>query len=172
MSVGDVSFLGRVDWDWFVSCTVAKREASDVYLKKKAFALIRSICRTQHVHFLQTPFALRIESGRDPRHRHFHFLIGGLTRTSVSERFRTMACWTALLGGMREKFVAGSSEPVGLVPGTCRVRLYDGASGLASYLTKTLNASEVWGWCRAEGIIVSHAAGRCVRRNVRMIAVR
>ncbi len=160
MSAGDITVLESIEWDWFVSCTVATRGASDVFLKKKAFALLRSIARDQHWHFHHLPFALRLESGIDPDHRHFHFLVGSLRHKSQGERFRVMNTWERLLGGTPDR-----------VRGTCRVRLYDSAGGLAGYLTKELNGSEVRGWESGQ-VIVSRAAYRIAFRNRRMVAVR
>ncbi len=161
MSAGDVTALELVRWDWFVSCSVAARAASDVFLKKKAFALMRCIARFQHCHFHYLPFALRCESGIDPDHRHFHFLVGSLANKSQGERFRVIATWNRLLGGTPDR-----------VRGTCRVRLYDPACGLAGYLSKELNASEARAWMREDSVVVSQAAFRCAHRNVRMCAAR
>jgi len=160
MSAGDVTTLELVGWDWFVSCSVAARGASDVFLKRKAFALLRCIARYQHVHFHQLPWALRLESGVDPDHRHFHFFVGSLTHKSQGERFRVIHTWDRLLGGTPDR-----------VRGTCRVRLYDAAGGLAAYLVKELNGSEVRGWVSGQ-VVVSHAAVRCAFRNRGMVAAR
>lgn len=160
MSDGVVSTLELVDWDWFVSCTVAARSASDVFLTRKAFALLRCIARYQHIHFHFLPWSLRLESGVDPSHRHFHLLVGSLNKRSQGERFRVMAAWDRLLGSTPDR-----------VRGTCRIRLYDGAGGLASYLAKNLNQIEVQGWLSGS-VVVSHAAIRCARRNSVMIAAR
>lgn len=161
MSVGDITVLENVGWDWFVSCTVAAREASDVYLKRKAWALLRGIARHQHVHFQYLPFALRLEAGVDPCHRHFHFLVGSLKRQSQNERFRTMDLWGRLLGSTPDR-----------LRGTCRARLYDGSCGLESYLSKQLNAAEARGWMSGDAVILSHAAARIAFRNARMGGVR
>jgi hypothetical protein len=146
MSVGDIFTLESVRWDWFVSCTVSHRGATDVFLKRKAFALLRRIARDQGVWFPKLPFALRIESGIDPDHRHFHFLVGSLRSVEQGSRFKTMAFWDKLLG----------SAP-GRVRGTCRVRLYDPAAGLAGYLAKELNAAEAQAWGNGEVILLRAA---------------
>lgn len=156
MSAGDITMLESVKWDWFVSCTVQVRNASDVFLKKKAFALLRAIARFQHVHYGKIPWALRIESGKDPEHRHFHFLVGSLRQNGQNERFRVMNTWEKLLGSTPDR-----------VKGTCRVRLYDPAIGLAGYLAKELNASEVQGWLQGD-VMLSHAAARISWRNAHM----
>ena len=161
MSAGDISTLELIGWDWFVSCSVAARAASDIYLSRKAFALLRCIARYQHVHFQQLPFALRLESGTDPDHRHFHFLVGSLRHKSQGERFRVMSRWESLLGGTPDR-----------IRGTCRVRLYDSACGLAGYLAKALNRAEVQGWLSGDSVRVSHAAMRCAFRNSRMVSPR
>ena len=160
MSEGDVTILEQVRWDWFVSCSVAARGASDVFLKRKAFALLRCIARLQRIAFQSLPFALRCESGVDLDHRHFHFLVGSLKHKSQGERFRIIDRWGRLLGSTPDR-----------IRGTCRVRLYDGSGGLESYLAKELNASEVRAWMSGQ-VIVSHAAARIARRNARMVAVR
>jgi hypothetical protein len=160
MSAGDVTTLELVQWDWFVSCSVAARAASDVFLKRKAWALLRCIARFQHWHFHYLPFALRCESGVDPDHRHFHFLVGSLRHKSQGERFRVMATWNRLLGGTPDR-----------VRGTCRVRLYDPAGGLAGHLAKELNESEARAWTSGQ-VVVSHAAARIAFRNRGMAAVR
>lgn len=156
MSVGDITQLESVTWDWFASCTVQARDASDVFLKRKAFALLRAIARFQHVHWASLPWALRLESGVDPVHRHFHFLIGSLRHKGQGERFRVMNTWNMLLGGSPDR-----------VKGTCRVRLYEPAIGLAGYLAKQLNAAEVQGWLRGD-VMLSHSAARIGWRNARM----
>jgi hypothetical protein len=156
MSVGDITILESVSWDWFASCTVQARDASDVFLKRKAFALLRAVARYQHVHFSRIPWALRLESGVDPVHRHFHFLIGSLRHIEQGERFRAMNTWNRLLGGTPDR-----------VKGTCRVRLYEPAIGLAGYLAKELNAAEVQSWLRGD-VMLSHAAARIGWRNARM----
>jgi len=141
MSAGEITILELIKWDWFCSCTVATRGASDVFLKKKAFALIRMIANFQHVHFRKVPWALRLESGVDPLHRHFHFLIGSLPHKGRGERFRAMGAWTHILGSTADR-----------LNGTCRVRLYEGESGLSSYLSKQLNAAESRAW--GEGLVM------------------
>lgn len=156
MSVGDITILESVKWDWFASCTVQARNASDVFLKRKAFALLRAIVRFQHMHWTAIPWALRLESGVDPVHRHFHFLIGSLRHIGQGERFRVMNTWNCLLGGTPDR-----------VKGTCRVRLYEPAFGLAGYLAKELNGSEVEGWLRGD-VMLGKAAARIGWRNAHM----
>lgn len=147
MSAVDLVILERVKWDWFVSCTVKTRNAGDVYLSRKAFALLRWIARQNSVYFPRLPFALRIESGVSPDHRHFHFLVGGLRNTGTSMRFKTIDRWCYLVG------TKNPENP----RGTCRVRLYDGSRGAACYLISVLNAAEYRGW--SEGHVrISHAA--------------
>jgi len=135
MNAGVIRVLESIGWQLFVSCTVKERGASDVYLTKRFFAFARFIARMNHVHFNYLPWAFRIESGFDPLHRHFHFLVGSLNRLSQSDRFRMINFWNVLLGGSTDN-----------VKGTCRVRLYNGVGGLSSYLAKEVNCSEVQGW--------------------------
>lgn len=153
MSVGDVTALELVDWDWFCSCTVAARGASDIFLRRKGWALLRSIARDQRVHFQSLPFAFRCESGSDLLHRHFHFLVGSLKRKSQSDRFRTIAHWDRILGSTPDR-----------VRGTCRVRLYESASGLADYLAKQLSQAEAQAWMSGL-VIMSRSAARLAYRN-------
>jgi len=136
VSACDIVILERVKWDWFVSCTVKMRDASDVYLTKKAFALLRYLCRKDNIYFPNLPFAIRIESGRDPYHRHFHMLVGSLVHTAINARFDCMNRWCYLVGTADPKFPKG----------TCRVRLYDGSGGAACYLASVLNGAEYRGW--------------------------
>jgi len=147
MAAIDLLILERIEWDWFVSCTVKKRNASDVYLSKKAFALLRWIARKNKVRFHNLPWALRIESGIDPEHRHFHFLVGGLVHTGLGMRMVCIHRWEYLLGTTNPK------NP----KGTCRVRLYVGSGGAVSYLAQVLNASENKGWTESN-VRISHAA--------------
>lgn len=149
MSDGDVTTLENIKWDWFGSCTVAVRDASDVFLKKKAFALFRGIARNQHIHFHFLIFAYRIESGVDPQHRHFHFLMGALNHKGQAERFRAMALWDRLLGSTPDH-----------TRGTCRIRLYNAAEGLSAYLAKHLNSAEVQSWMSGNSVFTSRAAFR------------
>lgn len=149
MSAGDITALESVKWDWFVSCTVAVRGASDIFLKRKAFALLRKIARQQGIWFPSLPFALRIESGIDPDHRHFHFLVGSLRSVEQNERFWLMDAWGRVLGSTPDR-----------VRGTCRCRLYDPAAGLAGYLAKALNGAEVQAWRDGQDVVLSRAAWR------------
>lgn len=147
MGAGDLVILERVKWDWFVSCTVKKRNASDVYLNKKSFALLRWIARKNKVPFHRLPFAMRLESGVSPEHRHFHLLVDGLVHTGISMRMAVIARWNYSLGG---------KEPEN-PRGTCRVRLYDGRRGAAHYLASQLNSAEYQGWANLY-VRISHAA--------------
>lgn len=160
MSVGDISTLELIEWDWFVSCTTAVRGASDVFLTRKAFAFMRCTARLQHVYFPDLPWALRLESGTDPNHRHFHLLIGSLPKKSENERFRMMAKFEMLLGGTPDR-----------VRGTCRIRLYSSADGLAEYIAKACNRAEADAWGRGE-VVVSNSAFRIAWRNSHMKAAR
>jgi len=153
MGAGDITTIEAIRWDWFVSCTVAQRGATDVFLKRKAFALFRYIARRQHIRFSDLPWVYRIESGSDPDHRHFHFLVGSLTHKSQTERFQLMARWNILLGGSPDR-----------IKGTCRARLYDPACGLAGYLAKELNGSEVRSWVNGM-VTLGNAAARIAFRN-------
>ena len=156
MSAVDLVILERVKWDWFVSCTVKRRGASDIYLTKKCFAVLRWIARNNKLFFPNMPWALRIESGKDPDHRHFHFLVGGLIRKSLPDRMKCIAKWDRLCGAL-----ANSETP----RGTCRVRLYDPRGGAAGYLAKVLNSSEYEGWTRST-MRISDAAHLLARRGV------
>ena len=155
MSAVDLVILERVKWDWFVSCTVKRRDASDIYLTKKCFALLRWIARQNKIYFPRMPFALRIESGASPEHRHFHFLVGGLRNTGTSMRFAAINRWCYLVG------TKNPENP----KGTCRVRLYDGSRGAACYLSSVLNAAEYRGW--SEGLLrISHSAYAFARQGL------
>ena len=147
MSAVDLVILERVKWDWFVSCTVKRRDASDIYLTKKCFALLRWLARQNSVCFPRLPWALRIESGVSPDHRHFHCLIGGLLHTGISMRMAAINRWC---------YMVGTKNPEN-PKGTCRVRLYDGSRGAACYLTSALNAAEYRGWSESY-LRISHAA--------------
>ncbi|OGV57183.1 MAG: hypothetical protein A2283_20975 [Lentisphaerae bacterium RIFOXYA12_FULL_48_11] len=153
MGAGDLVILERVQWDWFVSCTVKSRNASDVYLARKSFALFRYICRRQRLYFPNLPWALRIESGVDPEHRHFHCLVGGLPSIGQNERFACMNRW---------EYLVGTKNPEN-PRGTCRVRLYDPQRGAADYLAQVLNTSEHKGWMEGH-IRLSEAAVRYARQ--------
>ena len=147
MSAVDLVILERVKWDWFVSCTVKRRDASDIFLTKKCFALLRWLARQNSVYFPRLPWAIRIESGVSPDHRHFHCLIGGLLHTGIGMRMATINRWC---------YLVGTKNPE-IPKGTCRVRLYDGSRGAACYLVSVLNAAEYRGW--SEGYLrISHAA--------------
>ena len=156
MGAGEVTLMESVEWDWFVSCTVSARGSSDIYLRKRAFAFLRLICRKQRRHFRFTPWVLRLESGVDPLHRHFHFLIGSLRTRSYGERMRMMAAYDHLVGSTSE-----------VIRGTSRVRLYGGGRGLAAYLTGKLNEAEVRAWMAGD-VMVSKAAWAIARRNARL----
>lgn len=153
MSASDMLILERVKWDWFVSCTVKKRNASDIYLMKKAFAILRWVARNNKLYFKSMPWALRIESGFDPEHRHFHALVGGIVNKSLPDRMKCIAKWDKLCGLL--------SNPE-IPRGTCRVRLYASQGGAAAYLAKVLNSAEYEGWTRAT-VRISDAAQTLAR---------
>jgi len=149
MKSGDRILLDLVAWDWFVSCTVKERNASSNRLRGLFFALKYQLCKSQKLDARNVPWALRIESGVDPCHRHFHFLVGGLKHVGQGERFKLIASWSNLVG---------TKDPEN-PRGTCRARLYDPARGAVGYLTDALNASELEGWLSSD-IEMSDAAYR------------
>jgi len=152
MSVGDLIVLERIRWDWFVSCTVAARDMSDNSLRRLFFVLKSRILKVQKLDARLVPWALRIESGVDPRHRHFHFLIGGLSKVDQQQRFRTMATWDRMCGSTPEN-----------PRGSCRARLYDPAKGAAGYLADVLNDAEYKGW--SEGCVEINQAAMMAARQ-------
>lgn len=143
MAMCDLATISRVDWDWFVSCTLAERNASDHTLFKVSFACYRYIAKIQRVPLQALLIAQRIHSGVDPAHRHFHFLIGGLRRVGTPERMKLIAFYNRLVGSVENS--------LGKIPrGTIRVRLYDAKLGAVAYLLRNLNSSEAAGWLQSE----------------------
>ena len=152
--MGDLIVIERVAWDWFVSVTVARRDASDKSLFSLTFALYRAICKRQGLVLRALPIGQRIESGSDPAHRHVHFLIGGLRKVGTAERMWLIWYFNRLVG-YRE-------NSLGKIPnGTIRCRLYRAGGGAAAYLLKDLNASEAGGFAGSE-LWLSNAAARCM----------
>jgi len=94
-------------------------------------------------------WALRIEEGVNPDHRHFHFLLGGLSHVSTPARMSCIAAWAHL---------TGTKDPEN-PRGTCRCRLYNPGRGAAGYLAEVLNASESRGWATGR-IELSHSTYR------------
>ncbi len=121
----DRVILGTMPWQWFISCTVKQRGASNVKLQKAAFALMRQICRRQRLYFPRLLWALRIEEGIDPLHRHFHLLIGGLHDCGKGARMATIRQWSCL---------CGDSGDLENPKGTCRVRAVDADGNAVSYV--------------------------------------
>jgi len=159
MSAGVILCLERCQWDWFVSCTVPERGASESMLWKRLFALLRALCKRQEIKLQSLRLAVRIESGVDPEHRHFHFLVGGLRSIGKSERMWLRYEWRVKCGDKHAGDWNKSPR------GTCVVRLYEASAGAEAYLSKVLNQSELYGWSR-EFVWFSVAAKDEIRRSV------
>jgi hypothetical protein len=166
MAMSDILAMNRIDWDWFLSCTLAKRNASDRELINISWALVRQVAKRQGLDYRRLPVARRIESGLDPAHRHFHLLLGGLRRVGAPERMVCMAIYQRLLGYRENSLMR-------IPNGTIRVRLYDSRGGALGYLCKVLNQSEAYGWMHAEVELSDAArlaASRSANAGLRMAA--
>lgn len=152
--------LRLVRWDWFVSATVKQRDESNRKLEKLAFAWLRSVCRNQKIYFPSLHWVLRIESGSNPSHRHFHLYVGGLQNTGKSARMYCMHLYDALVGTVPEKSPRG----------TMRIRRYRSSITSEDYILKKKNTSEEWGLRNCDKLRVSQAAWRLSHKLTRASA--
>lgn len=152
MSVSSIVLVESVgaDWDWFCSFTVAKRGVHPERIRRDVENWKNRVAGKQGLPFRLLLSALRLESGLDAEHVHGHALIGGLRHVGTTARHAAMHDWEVIAYRYRvagQESAGGTANSFG---GTCRIRLYDPAAGAAGYLSKQLNASELWGWLNAE----------------------
>ena len=118
--------LSRIKWQFFGTLTFKfDRRPEKVWLGMY-FALMRKICRQFRIHFKRSVWCLRLELGEMFGRWHFHFLLTGLPRQTVTRStcFFIMKTWEKSKGGH------------------ARVRLFDPSLGGVGYTVKCLGLND------------------------------
>jgi len=98
----EIYALSLIEWQLFASLTFKSVNLADAVRIKMFFALMRKQADNFGVHFKQTIWCLRIESGEITGRLHLHALIAGFPKHALTTAtcFSFMKIWEGLNGGM------------------------------------------------------------------------
>lgn len=98
----EIYALSLIEWQLFASLTFKSERLTDAVRLKMFFALMRRQADNLGVHFPQTIWCLRTESGEATGRIHQHALIAGFPKHALTKAtcFSFMKIWEQLGGGM------------------------------------------------------------------------